>query len=475
MNKYVKYLSLLTLFICALTLTGTIASAQSQQQPPQEAVAACSGDTSGSSCSFSDPQSGSTVSGTCITPPNMNNLVCAPASGRAQNMPPQRGTQNTTSAPPSSCTPSWSLGNWGACASNGTQTRTVTDSNSCGVTTNEPTTSQSCTYTPVVHTSSSVYTTFGTQNTPSNATGNTTSAGPVYIGSPAVRTTMTSTLSLGSRGSAVISLQQHLVSLNYLTQDSVTGYFGLLTQGAVQRFQCARLSLCSGSPSTNGYGLVGPKTRAALTSTSTSSDPSTSNTTNQSIASQIATLLAQIQALKDKIAQNSAQSTGGSSNTTGTPVSQNVSSCTPSWSTSSWGACASNGTQTRTVTDLNSCGTTSGQLATSQSCTYTPACTPSWSLGNWGACASNGMQTRTITDSNSCGVTTNQPMGSSQACTYTPVLAPASKTQEGAPPVPPQAALDACNGISPGSSCSLPNGSIGACAQIGPYFACKPQ
>jgi len=43
------------------------------------------------------------------------------------------------------CTPSWTCGSWSSCSS-GTQTRTCTDSNNCGVTTGKPSTSQSCTY-----------------------------------------------------------------------------------------------------------------------------------------------------------------------------------------------------------------------------------------------------------------------------------------------------------------------------------------
>lgn len=67
------------------------------------------------------------------------------------------------------------------------------------------------------------------------------------------------------------------------------------------------------------------------------------------------------------------------------------------------------------------------------------------------------------------------PGAPSVSAPSSPVPAPAPRVQDGAPPAPPQAAIDACNGIPSGSSCSLPNGSTGACAQIGPYFACKPQ
>ena len=44
--------------------------------------------------------------------------------------------------------------------------------------------------------------------------------------------------------------------------------------------------------------------------------------------------------------------------------------CTPNWQIGAWGPCQSNGTQTRTVTDLNNCGTNAGKPATTQVCTY---------------------------------------------------------------------------------------------------------
>jgi len=52
--------------------------------PPQEALAACSNLTQGQSCSFTMPFG--TVNGTCITPPNLAQLACAPAG-----MVPQTG------------------------------------------------------------------------------------------------------------------------------------------------------------------------------------------------------------------------------------------------------------------------------------------------------------------------------------------------------------------------------------------------
>lgn len=46
--------------------------------PPQAAITACSSKTAGAACSFSTAQ-GSTVSGTCRTPPNSSSLACVPS------------------------------------------------------------------------------------------------------------------------------------------------------------------------------------------------------------------------------------------------------------------------------------------------------------------------------------------------------------------------------------------------------------
>lgn len=45
----------------------------------------------------------------------------------------------------------------------------------------------------------------------------------------------------------------------------------------------------------------------------------------------------------------------------------------PSWTASEWGACSPQGVRTRTVTDLNSCGTSQGKPDESEACTYVPS------------------------------------------------------------------------------------------------------
>jgi peptidoglycan hydrolase-like protein with peptidoglycan-binding domain len=79
------------------------------------------------------------------------------------------------------------------------------------------------------------------------------------------RKTFTSLLHLGKRGVEVMKLQEFLSQDKSIYPEGlVTGYFGLLTQKAVQRFQCKYNIICYGSPRTTGFGVVGPKTRSKL-------------------------------------------------------------------------------------------------------------------------------------------------------------------------------------------------------------------
>ena len=88
----------------------------------------------------------------------------------------------------------------------------------------------------------------------------TTSPSPTSTASA----TLTRTLALGASGTDVLLLQQLLIAGGFLPQGDATGYFGLLTQAAVQSFQAHSGIVSSGSPQTTGYGAVGPHTRAAI-------------------------------------------------------------------------------------------------------------------------------------------------------------------------------------------------------------------
>lgn len=68
---------------------------------------------------------------------------------------------------------------------------------------------------------------------------------------------------MGDSGSDVTALQNNLISLKYLASGNNIGYFGAKTQAALEKFQCDQAILCSGTL-TDGYGVYGPKTQAAV-------------------------------------------------------------------------------------------------------------------------------------------------------------------------------------------------------------------
>lgn len=72
------------------------------------------------------------------------------------------------------------------------------------------------------------------------------------------------TLSFGDSGSDVAALQQYLIENGHLEAGNATGFFGMLTQSGLQKFQCEKGIICSGEPATTGWGVAGPQTRAAI-------------------------------------------------------------------------------------------------------------------------------------------------------------------------------------------------------------------
>lgn len=72
-------------------------------------------------------------------------------------------------------------------------------------------------------------------------------------------------LKLGSSGDDVTRLQQFLAQdTGVYPEGIVSGYYGSLTVAAVQRWQTKYNVVSSGTPDTTGYGIVGPRTAAAI-------------------------------------------------------------------------------------------------------------------------------------------------------------------------------------------------------------------
>ncbi len=93
------------------------------------------------------------------------------------------------------------------------------------------------------------------------------------------------TLTLGMSGSDVTSLQTALIAKGYLDAGKNTGYFGSLTLAAVEKFQCDQKIICS-TDTIAGYGMVGPKTLAALGIASGSTSGSSSSSGGVAVGTQ---------------------------------------------------------------------------------------------------------------------------------------------------------------------------------------------
>jgi hypothetical protein len=129
--------------------------------------------------------------------------------------------------------------------------------------------------------------------TPASTPVATALASPVVISSPVAvpaGQSLTTTLYYGLRNAQVSALQTLLSARGYLSS-SITGFFGNLTLQALEKFQCDNSIACSGAP---GYGIVGPKTRAALNGSAASSTAATS------AASQLQMLENELKALQSQ-------------------------------------------------------------------------------------------------------------------------------------------------------------------------------
>lgn len=71
-------------------------------------------------------------------------------------------------------------------------------------------------------------------------------------------------LQFGVNGADVTNLQVFLAAEGFFDVANATGFFGRLTEVAVQAWQTAKAIVTEGDPATTGFGAVGPKTRAAL-------------------------------------------------------------------------------------------------------------------------------------------------------------------------------------------------------------------
>ena len=147
-------------------------------------------------------------------------------------------------------------------------------------------------------------TTGGSTTGSSSGGGTTTTTGgsTPSTGTPPTTTSslpaLTQTLALGSRGDEVSILQQMLAQdKSVYPEGEVTGYFGTLTQAAVERFQTKYGIVTGGSPATTGYGQVGPATRTQLNALYAGTTTATGGLTEE----QRALIMEQIRLLQEQV------------------------------------------------------------------------------------------------------------------------------------------------------------------------------
>jgi len=131
-----------------------------------------------------------------------------------------------------------------------------------------------------------------------------TSAPATSAPATSVSATFATTLLLGLRSGDVKNLQTFLIQKGYLDSGYATGFFGTLTQKAVQQFQCDENIVCSGSPVATGWGVVGAKTRRALNTlygggqSANAASTSAAAATLQQFEAQLQALQAQLKTLQ---------------------------------------------------------------------------------------------------------------------------------------------------------------------------------
>lgn len=81
---------------------------------------------------------------------------------------------------------------------------------------------------------------------------------------PSGTSAITANISYGSKHPEVVRVQSFLISQSLLSSGNATGFFGSQTEEAIKAFQRKYNIVSSGSPSTTGYGSIGPKTRAKI-------------------------------------------------------------------------------------------------------------------------------------------------------------------------------------------------------------------
>ncbi|PJA62748.1 MAG: hypothetical protein CO161_04810, partial [Candidatus Portnoybacteria bacterium CG_4_9_14_3_um_filter_44_9] len=378
------------------------------------------------------------------------NLTATPASWTVQAVNPDNQQSNMFSfSVTATCTPNWQTGSWSTCI-NGQQTRTVTDSNNCGTTTNKPATTQSCT---VACTPNWSCTGFGIcANGQQTRTCTDTNNCGVMTGRPSLTQSCVTqspapppaqisnysinpravkrgesavlqlsvtntgssqwifyvTTSLRKPDNTTIDLSLIPLSLNAGQQGNASWTYSFDTEGNWD----VVFGVWQESGKVNSLGYAGWLNDYVTVSAPTTTPPPLPNAPTNTYAS----------AGTDRIAVAWADN---SSNENGFRIEKKAGT------NGIYSEIATTGVNIALYVDFSvSAGTTycyrvrayntaGNSSYSNELCAtiQTATCTPNWQTGLWGTCT-NGQQTRTVTDSNNCGITANKP-ATIQSCTFT--------------------------------------------------------
>ena len=331
----------------------------------------------------------------------LNNLASGVFS--PENIPGATdGGTVTPPPPPTACTYTYSA--WAACQSNGTQTRTVASTTPAGCT-GTPVLSQSCVYTPPVIDGAALY-----------AAKCASCHGPLATSSKLGRTAAQITAANMTQGLSAAEVQAVADALAVTTPPpppacsyTLGAWSACQANGTQTRTVTSFPAGCTGTTPASSQSCTyvpPPVTCSSFTYTAFTPDvcPASGQQTRTVATS------------------SPAGCTGGSPILTQTctpPPPPPVTCSSFTYTAFTPAVCPVSGQQTRTVATSSPAGCTGGSPVLTQACTYVPpptACT--YTTGAWGACQSNGTQTRTVSASPSgC---TGTPPASSQSCTYVP-------------------------------------------------------
>lgn len=107
----------------------------------------------------------------------------------------------------------------------------------------------------------------------------------------AVKGNISKNLSFRSEGADVLLLQKFLVAQGLLTADNQTGFFGRVTEAALQNFQKKIGIVSAGTVETTGFGAAGPATRQVINSIIGSGTVALSGNTTVASAPVVASVL----------------------------------------------------------------------------------------------------------------------------------------------------------------------------------------